>query len=99
MLVARFLSSVVAVICLSTFTHADDKIDHADAMERIQQLGGQFLDARPVALSVQLEPIPFVVIPFWAIVIPLTLLAAYLLLSRPKPRLVPVKAAARAKSS
>lgn len=84
-------AAVAIVFSAASFAVADEKIDPATAIQKIQQLGGRFNDDRPMGASLALEPIPTVVIPYWMIVIPLTLLAAYLLLSQPKPRLVPVR--------
>lgn len=95
MRLARLFSSVFAIACVPSLVTAEDKVERAEAMRTIQQLGGQFLDARPMGMSVNFEPIPSAIIPFWAIVIPLTLLAGYLLLSKPKPRLIPVKVRSR----
>ena len=63
---------------------ADDTLDESEAIAMIKQLGGTIIDGRPRGISVTLEPVPSLVIPFWSIVIPLTLLSAYLLLSKPR---------------
>ena len=50
----------------------------------IDLLGGQSAAIGTGAMTVSLEPKPFVVIPFLSIVVPLTLLSAYLVLSGPR---------------
>ena len=73
---------------------ADEPLSESEAIAKIQQLGGKILDGRPRTAAVQLNPVPTLVIPFWSIVVPLTLISAYLLLSR--PRSVNLKAAKQA---
>jgi hypothetical protein len=78
---------LTAVVSLASTVIADEIIDEAAAMKKIKQLGGTFHDATPMGLSVNLEPIPTLIVPFWAIVIPLTILSAYLLLGKPRSTL------------
>jgi hypothetical protein len=89
MSVARLFLTLFFIGSAVSNVLAEDTVDEAAAIEKIKQLGGTLHDATPQGLSVNIEPIPVLVIPFWAIVIPLTLLSAYLLLS--KPRLVAMK--------
>jgi hypothetical protein len=74
--------AVAALVSLTSTVIAEETTDEAAVMEKIKQLGGTFHNAVPMGLSVSLEPIPTLAVPYWAITIPLVLLSAYLLLSK-----------------
>lgn len=60
----------------------DQILDEADAIQKIKQLGGTFDDVPHTILQVNMEPIPTVVIPYWAITISLTLVSTFLLFGK-----------------
>lgn len=78
------LNVILAIAMTATSGAADEVLPESEAVKQIEQLGGHVVDGRPRGLSINQEPIPVATIPFWAIVTPLTLLAGYLLLSKPR---------------
>ena len=83
MRVSYLLMILTVAVCFATSVVAGDILDESAAIAEIEQHGGQVIDGRPRGLSVALEPIPSLVIPFWSLTVPLALISVWLLLSKP----------------
>jgi hypothetical protein len=81
---SHFLAMVFVIATTAPCVAAEDVIDEPTAIKQIELLGGHVVDGRPRGMTVNIEPAPTATIPYWAIVVPLCVLAAYLLLTKPR---------------
>ncbi|HEY4262381.1 MAG TPA: hypothetical protein VGM98_19625 [Schlesneria sp.] len=76
---------LIMLACSAATAIAEEPVGEADAVGQIESLGGRINRQGPMGLAVNFEPVPTVTIQFWWIVVPLTLISAYLLLSKRSP--------------
>ena len=75
---------LTATVFVASSVVADDILGESEAIAKIEQFGGKIIDGRPSGLSVTVEPVPFLVVPYWSLTIPLTFISLWLLLSKPR---------------